>query len=72
MSSFFMFIQRKHQKSRVRAVAIAPSFSKMGGEPTKYTCHDVPIKINYAIRKKKKKATIKWKLPDIQWEEAEK
>lgn len=50
-----MFIQRKHQKSRVRAVAIAPSFSKMGGEPTKYTCHDVPIKINYAIRKKKKK-----------------
>lgn len=62
MSSFFMFIQRKHQKSRVRAVAIAPSFSKMGGEPTKYTCHDVPIKINYAIRKKKKKSNYKMEI----------
>lgn len=66
-----MFIQRKHHKSRVRAVSIASSFSKMGGKPTKYTCHDVPIKINYTIRKKKN-ATIKWKLPDIQREEAKK
>lgn len=44
----------------------------MEREPTDGTCHDVPVWINYVLRKQANKPLHKLKLPGIQWEKAEK